>query len=300
MGVKSFVTATALCTAVFSSQLAMAAVSVEINDGNGAVLCTGNLLEMSTTPNQVAVAVAVGMDGNCGSGGGNLSSAQIDMGSIDEGSYTALTETILDGVTLTPPIAIQLDPDNLPAVQDAVVSIGVAENLTYNVSYSAANVQIDNNTTDSFGIIVSDATDQSATLTFTVTVNDAAAPPPPPSGDCTPTSTIICKGELDLTVNGEQYSVPIDLNTTHVWAIRPKKRDNYENFIFDYLSGPMTVSLSTSYARDSAAPGCTKTVKTGNLYLNTANEAFQCHAQPDAIYYLRVTSPASGRYSVFY
>ncbi len=295
MGLRSFLASAVpvFCVGVLSSQLAVAAVTVEINDGNGSVLCSGNLVNMSTTTNQLIV----GMDGNCGSGMGNLVSSQIDMGSIDEGSYTSLTKSIFDGVTFTPPITIQLDSNN-PPMQGAVASISVAADLTYDVSYSAANARVDSNTPDSFGVFVSDAAGQSATLTFAVTVNDVADPPP--DGACTPTTTIVCKGELDLTLNGEQYAVPIDFNTTQVWTIKPEKRSDFENLIFDYLSGPMTVSLSTSYTRDSADPDCTRTIKTGNLYLNTSDVAYQCHAQPDAIYYLRVTSPTSGRYSVFY
>ncbi|WP_456376824.1 hypothetical protein [Thiolapillus sp.] len=248
---------------------------------------------MSTTTNQVTV----GMDGNCGSGGGNLVSSQVDMGSIDEGNYVPLTEKIFDSVTLTPPIDIQLDQNN-PPMQGAVASISVDSDLTYNVSYSAANVRVDNNTPDSFAVVVSDAAGQAATLTFSVTVNDVADPPP--GGACVSTATIICKGDLDLTVNGERYDVPIDLNTTHVWTIKPENRAAYENFVFDYLSNPMTVSLSDNYAIDSANPDCTKTVKTGNLYLSESGATYQCPAQSDVVYYLRISSPSSGRYSVFY
>ncbi len=297
MGLRSFLISAVpvFCVGVLSSQLAVAAVAVEINDGNGGVLCSGSLVDMSTTTNQVTV----GMDGNCGSGSGNLVSSQIDMGSIDEGSYTALTKTIFDGVMLTPPIAIQLDLNN-PPMQGTVASISAADDLTYNVSYSTANVRVDSNTLDSFGVIVSDAAGQSATLTFSVTVNDVAAPPPPPTGDCTPTTTIICKGDLDLTTNGEQYYVPIDLNTTQVWVIAPDKRGSYEAFSFRYLTDVMTVSVSENYAVDSTVEFCTKQVASGSLYLNEIATYGQCHVDPNKTYYLRVTSPKSGSYSVFY
>ncbi len=298
MGLRSFLASAVpvFCVGVLSPQLAVAAVAVEINDGNGEVLCSGNLVSMSTNTNQLTV----GMDGNCGSGTGSLVSSQINMGSVDEGSYTALTNAILGGVMLTPPVSVQADESNKAGIPGADVSISINADSTYNVSYSAANVRVDSNTLDSFGILVSDAAGQSATLTFSVTVNDVAAPPPPPTGDCVPTTTLVCKGDLDLTLNGEQYAVPIDLGTTQVWAIKPENRSDFENLVFDYLSDPMTVSLSTSYATDSTDPDCTKIIKTGNLYMNTSDVAYQCHVQPDVIYYLRITSPVSGRYSVFY
>lgn len=103
-----------------------------------------------------------------------------------------------------------------------------------------------------------------------------------------------------MTTNGEQYGVTIETNNTHVWTIMPDKRGAFENFVFDYLTNQMTVSLSTSYTADSTEEYCTKTVKSGNLYLNETKTTFQCHVQPDTVYFLRITTQGYGRYSVFY
>ncbi|WP_457669223.1 hypothetical protein [Thiolapillus sp.] len=273
----------------------MAAVSVEVNDGAGKTLCSGDLVNMSTTTEKVTV----GMNGNCGAGVGSLTGSTFNLGAVDEGSYTALTQTILNGVTLTPPVSAQITQ---PA--HGSVSVSHQSDLTYKVSYSAQNAIVDADTSDPFSVTITDSSTpapQTATLSFNVTVNDVAAPPPPPPGSgCVSTDTLICKGELDMTTNGEQYGVSIETNNTHVWTIMPDKRGSFENFVFDYLTNPMTVSLSTSYDADSTDEYCTKTVKSGNLYLNEYKTVFQCHVQPDTVYFLRITTQGYGRYSVFY
>lgn len=297
MSLKSLLTSAVpvICAGVLIPQLAIAGVTVEVNDGAGETLCSGDLVNMSTTTGKVTV----GMQGNCGAGVGTLGSATTNMGSINEGSLTPLKANILNGVTFTPPVTAKVDSAN-PAMAGASVAISAASDLTYTVSYSAANIAVDSNTVDNFAIIVTDSANppQSAALTFNVTVNDVAAPPP--GSGCVDTASLICKGELDLTANGEQWAVPIDFNTTQVWTIQPDKRSGFENLIFDYLSNQMTVSISTDYTVNSPDPDCTITLVTGNLYMNESDVAFQCHVQPDVTYYLRVTSTQSGRYSVFY
>ena len=300
MGLKSVFISTVpmVCAGLLAPQLAMAAVSVEVNDDAGKTLCSGDLVNMSTTTGKVTV----GMNGNCGAGIGSLASGTINMGSIDEGSFYPLTKSILNGVTFTPPVTAQLDAAN-PAMAGANVTVSAAEDLTYTVSYSAANVSVDSDTVDNFTITITDSAQppQSTALSFNVTVNAVAAPPPPPPGSgCVSTDTLICKGELDMTTNGEQYGVTIETNNTHVWTIMPDKRGAFENFVFDYLTNQMTVSLSTSYTADSTEEYCTKTVKSGNLYLNETKTTFQCHVQPDTVYFLRITTQGYGRYSVFY
>ena len=284
-----------ICTSVLIPQLAIAAVTVEVNDGAGETLCSGDLVNMSTTTGKVTV----GMQGNCGAGVGTLGSAAINMGSVDEGSYTPLIKNILNGVTFTPPVTATAGQSNLGVTP----SIIVKADLTYDVSYSAANVVVDANTSDAFTVTVTDSADpaQTATLTFNVAVNDVAAPPPPPPGSgCTNSTTIVCKGDLDLTKNGERYYVPIDFNTTQVWTIKADQRASFEKFSFRYLSNVMTVSISESFNADSQGEYCTLQVASGSLYLNETATYGQCHIQPDTTYFLRITSSKSGSYSFFY
>ncbi len=287
-----------VCAGIFIPQLAVAAVVVEVNDGSGEPLCSGDLVNMSTTTGKVTV----GMKGNCGAGVGTLGSTAINMGSVDEGSYTPRIKNILNGVTFTPPVTAQVDSSN-PAMAGASVTISAVSDLTYNISYSAANVAVDSNTVDNFTVTVTDSANppQSAALTFDVTVNAVSAPPPPPPGsDCVDTSTLFCKGDLDLSVNGERYYVPIDFNTTQVWTIASDKRASFEKFSFRYLTNVMTVSISESFSADSQGEYCTLQVASGSLYLNETATYGQCHIEPDTIYFLRITSPKSGSYSFFY
>jgi len=293
MGLRSiFLSALPLIVSgVLAPQLAVAAVTVEVNDKEGETLCDGDLVNMSTTTDKVTV----GMDGNCGAGIGNLSSSAISMGSVDEGASKSMS--ILNGVTLTPPVSVQLDTAN-PPMNGAVVTLNAASNLTYDVSYTAAYVDVD--TLDSFGVSITDSSNppQSATLTFDVNVAALAAPPP--GSGCTPSSTIVCKSDLNLTVNGEQYAVPIDLNTTHVWRITPENRNSYGSFSFNYFSNVMTVSISDRYDANSTVDYCTKDVGAGSLYYNESNVYGQCHIDPNKTYFFRISSPKSGRYSIFY
>lgn len=279
-----------VCAAILVPQLAMAAVTVEVNDGSGATLCSGSLVGMSTTTDKVTV----GMDGNCGGGVGNLGSSVINMGFVDEGGAKLMN--ILNGVAFTPPVTVQPDTTNPP--MSGSVSLDALSDLTYDVSYSAAYVDVDTN--DSFGVNITDSSNppQSATLTFNVTVN-ALATPPPGSG-CTPTATTVCKGDLDLTVNGEQYAVPIDLNTTQVWTIKPENRHSSGVFSFNYFSNVMTVSISDRYDANSTIAYCTKEMAAGTLYYNEAATYGQCHVEPNKTYFFRISSPKSGKYSIFY
>lgn len=284
-----------VCAGIVAPQLVLAAVTVEVNDDGGKTLCSGDLVNMSTTTGKVTV----GMDGNCGAGVGTLGASTIDMGGVDEGNYSALTTTILNGVTFTPPVSVQVSNSNL-GVQPTVTA---KSDLTYLVSYSAANVSVDSDTADSFTATITDSADpaQTATLNFNVTVNDVVAPPPPPPGSgCTNSATIVCKDDLDLTKNGERYYVPIDLNTTQVWTITADKRASFEKFSFRYLTNVMTVSISESFNADSQGEYCTLQVASGSLYLNETATYGQCHIQPDTTYFLRITSSKSGSYSFFY
>jgi hypothetical protein len=284
-----------VCAGIFIPQLAVAAVTVEVNDGAGETLCSGDLVNMSTTTGKVTV----GMDGNCGAGVGTLGNSAVNMGDVDEGDYSALTTTILNGVTFTPPVSFQVADSGL-GVKPTVTA---KSDLTYLVSYSAANVAVDQDTNDSFLVTISDSADpaQSATLRFDVRVKDVAAPPPPPPGSgCIDSTTIICKGDLDLTTNGERYYVPIDFNTTQVWTIASDMRASFEKFSFRYLTNVMTVSISESFNADSQGEYCTLQVASGSLYFNETATYGQCHINPDTTYFLRITSPKSGSYSFFY
>ena len=118
--------------------------------------------------------------------------------------------------------------------------------------------------------------------------------------ECVPSATIVCKGELNMLVNGEQYMVRIYAGKTHVWTIRPENRNAYEPISFRYLTNVMTVSISADYRADSQDDYCTKSMASGSIYLNTESVFGQCQVDANDIVFLRITSDQNGDYSFFW
>lgn len=124
--------------------------------------------------------------------------------------------------------------------------------------------------------------------------------PPVPVDHCRASNAVVCRGTLDLRHNGERYNEPAAPGRKYVWEIPPQNRGSSVAFVMDYLSTPMTFSISTSPDGADAGQWCSVFTRTGNLYMNEKQVTYQCLVQPGVKYYLRVEAQKKGNYSIFW
>jgi hypothetical protein len=173
----------ALLTPVVSG----AATTVTVQDSGGVPTSCGNLVNLTTTPGQVTIET----DGTCiGTGGGGTPVAQtINDIDVSDGGASTTIDVSTYGVSVKLPFSV------VGVTQPALGSVSAPTGTSF--TYTAPDTVTGTQYT-SFKYTIQDATDGQAEGVVEVAITHADNPPPP-TGNCTPTTTLHCKGPISLT-----------------------------------------------------------------------------------------------------